>query len=76
MSLSPGHDHFHDPPFCYYCHGPTYNLGSNHNWNLLRIGCGWYNQQQHILIIILYPQDLDVDLHEPKVWDGRAPCPL
>ena len=36
----------------------------------------WYDQQQHILIIVFYPWDLEVDLHEPKVLDGGTPCPL
>ena len=40
------------------------------NWDHLRVGCGWYAQQQHILIIVFDPWDLEVDLHEPKVWDG------
>ena len=63
MSLSPGHGHFCELPSCDYSHGPIYNLGSNHDQNILRIGHGWYNQQQHILILILYPWDLEVDLH-------------
>ena len=67
---------FTSSPLCYYSHGPIYKLGSNHNQNHLKIGHGWYNQQQHILIVILYPQDLEVNLHEPKVWDGKTPCPF
>ena len=56
--------------------GPVYDFGTNHNQDHLRIGHGWYYQQQHILIIILDPLDLEVDLHKPKVRDGGAPCPL
>ena len=51
-------------------------FGSNHNHDHLRVGHGWYDQQQHILIIIFDPQDLEVDLNEPEVWDGGTPCPL
>ena len=36
----------------------------------------WYNQQQHILIIVSNPWDLEVNLHKPKVWDGCTPCPI
>ena len=25
---------------------------------------------------MFYPWDLEVDLHKPKVWDGKAPYPL
>ena len=60
----------------YQAKGPIYDFGTNHNWDHLRIDHGWYDQQQHILIIVLDPWDLEVDLHEPKVGDGRAACPL
>ena len=42
----------------------------------LRIGHGWYNQQQHILILIFDPWDLEIDLHKLNIWDGGTPCPL
>ena len=55
---------------------PIYYFGSNHDWDHLRIDHGWYKQQQHILIVIFDIQDLEVDFHEPEVWDGVTPCPL
>ena len=73
MSLSPCHGHFHKLPLCYYAHGSIYDFGSSHDQDYLRIGCGWYDQQQHILIVILDPQDLEIDLHKPEVWDGGPP---
>ena len=60
---------------CYHAKGPVYNFRTNHDQDHLRIGCGWYYQQQHILIIILDPGDLKVDLHKPKVRDGSTPIP-
>ena len=42
----------------------------------LRIGHGWDDQQQHLLTIVCDSWDLEVDLHESKVWDGCTPCPL
>ena len=51
-------------------------FGSNHDQDNLRVGHGWYDQQQDILLIVFDPQDLEVDLHKPKVWDGRTPYPL
>ena len=41
----------------------------------LRIGHGWYDHQQHILIVVLDPWDLEIDLHKPEVWVGRTPIP-
>ena len=49
---------------------------TNHNWDHFRIGHACDYQQQHILIIVCISWDLEVDLHEPKVWDGCIPCPL
>ena len=66
---------FESSPLGYDAHGPIYNFGSNHGWDHLRIGHGWYNQQQHNLIVVLDPWDLEIDLHKPEVWDGRMPCP-
>ena len=63
-------------PLGYDAHGPIYNFGSSDNWDHLRIGSGWYDQQWHILIVVLDPQDLEVDLHDPKIWDDGIPCPL
>ena len=60
---------------CYHAKGLVYDFGANHDWNHLRVGHDWYNQQQHILIIALDPWDLEVDLHKPKVRDGYAPIP-
>ena len=48
---------------------------TNHDWDHLGVGLGWYGQQQHILIIVFDPWDLEVDLHKPKVWDGCNPIP-
>ena len=62
-------------PLCYHAHGPIYNFGSNHDWDCPRMCCDWYDQQQHILIAILDPWDLEIDIHKPKVWDGRTPVP-
>ena len=44
MSLSPSHSHLHQLPVRSYSHGLIYYLGPNHDQNLFRIGCGWYNQ--------------------------------
>ena len=76
MSLCPYCGHLHQLPLGYDAHGPIYDFGSNHNWDSLRIGHGWYDQQQQILIVVLDPLDLEVDIHEPEVQDGRTPCPL
>ena len=76
VSLSLHCCHFLDLSLCYYAKGLVYDIGANHDWNCLRVGLGWYNKQQHILIIMLDPWDLEVDLHKAKVRDGCAPCPL
>ena len=76
MGLFPCHGHFCELHFGYDAHGPFYNFGSNHDQDHFRIGHGWYNQQQHILTVIFDPEDLEVDLHKHKVWDGGTPCPL
>ena len=75
VSLSLHCCHFLDLSLCYYAKGLVYDFGANHYWNCLRVGLGWYNQQQHILIIMLDPWDLEVDLHKAKVRDGCAPIP-
>ena len=33
----------------------------------VKVGHGWYDQQQHILIVVFDTWDLEVNLHEPKV---------
>ena len=63
-------------PLGHQAHGPIYDFGSNHDWEHLRIGHGWYDQQQHIFIVVFDPWDLEVSLHNPEVWDGGTPCPL
>ena len=63
-------------PLGHHAHGPIYDFGSNHNQDHLRVGHGWYDQQQHILIIGFDPQDLEVDLHKLEVLDGRTPRSL
>ena len=50
-------------------------LGTNHDWNCLGVGHGGDNQQQHILIIISHPWNLEVNFHKSKVWDGCTPVP-
>ena len=76
MSLSPHHGLLLKLPLSYQAKGPIYDLWANHNQDCLRIGHDGYGQQQHILIIMLDPWDLEVDLHKPKVGDGWAPCLL
>ena len=61
-------------PLGHCAYGPIYDFRSNHDQDHLRICCGWYNQQQHILIVVFGPWDLEVDLQEPEVWDGGTPC--
>ena len=75
ISLSQCHGHLHELPHSHQAQGPIYDFGSNHDWDHLRVGCGWYDQQQHILIIVFDPWDLEVDLHKPNVQNGRTPCP-
>ena len=55
MGLSPHHGHLHELPLSHQAHGPIYDFGSSQDQNHLRIGCDWYNQQQHILIVVLIP---------------------
>ena len=50
-------------------------LCAHHNWNCLGVGHGGDIQQQHILIIISYPWNLQVYLHKSEVWDGCTPIP-
>ena len=76
MSLSPCHGHFCKLPLGYDAQGPIYDFGSNHDQAHLGIGHGWYDQQQHILIVVFDPQDLEIGLHKPEVWDGRTTCLL
>ena len=75
VSLSPHHGHLLELSLSYQAKGPIYHFGTNHYLDHLRIGHGWYDQQQHIHIITLDGWDLEVDLHEPNVGDGRAPVP-
>ena len=75
VSLSPCCCCLLELSLCYHTKGPVNDFGTNHDWDCLRIGHGWYYHQQHILIIILDPWDLEVNLHEPKVRDGSVPIP-
>ena len=50
-------------------------LSVHYNQNCLRVGHGGDNQQQHILIIVSYPQNLAVYLHKSMVWDGCTSIP-
>ena len=59
----------------YQAKGPVYDFGANHNWDCLRIGCSWYDQQWDILIIVLDPWDLEVDLHKPLSFSAIVSCP-
>ena len=52
-----------------------YYFRTNHEQNFIRIGCGWDDQQQDILIIVCDAWNLEVDLHKLKVWDGCTSCP-
>ena len=76
VSLSPHHGCLLELHLSYQAKGPIYDLWANHNWGWLRVCHGWYDQQQHILIIMLDPWDLEVDLHEPKGGNGRVTCPI
>ena len=75
VSLSPHCSCLLELFLCYHTKDHVYDFGVNHNWDCLKVGHGSYNQQQHILIIMLDPWDLEVDLHEPKVRDGCTPVP-
>ena len=76
MGLSSHCGHLCELCLGHQAHGPIYNFGSNHDWDHLKIGCGWYGQQQHILIVVFDSWDLEVDLPEPELRDGRTPCSL
>ena len=66
---------FVSSPIGYHAHGPIYNFGSKHDWDHLRIGHGWYDQQQHILIVVLDPWDLGVGLHKLRYGMAEPPVP-
>ena len=76
VSLSPCCSCLLELSLSYQAKGPINDFGTNHNQDHLWIGHGWYDQQQHILIITLDSWDLEVVFHKPKVGDGGAPCPL
>ena len=75
MILSPHSGCLHKLPLGHHAHGPIYDFGSNHNWDYLRIGHGWYDQQHYILIVVLDPWHVEVDLHKPKVWMAEPTVP-
>ena len=55
VSLSPHHGCLLELSLSHQAKGLVYDFGCNHNQDHLRIGCGWYDQQQHILIVVLDP---------------------
>ena len=50
MSLSSHHGHLCKLSLGHQAQGPIYYFRINHYWDCLRIGCGWYDLQEHILI--------------------------
>ena len=50
-------------------------LCAHHDQNCLGVGHGGDNQQQHILVIVSYPWNLELYLHKSEVWDGCTPIP-
>ena len=73
MSLSPHHGLLCEPLLGHQAHGPICDFGSNHDWDCVRIGCGWYDQQQHILIVVFDPWDLEVDLPQTQGMGWQNP---
>ena len=53
----------------------VYYLYAHHDQNCLGVGYGGDNQQQHILIIVSYPQNLEVYLYKSEVLNGCTPNP-
>ena len=75
VSLSPHHGHLAKLSLGHQAQNPIYYFRTNHNWNCLRIGHGWDDQQQHIHIKVCDAWDLEVNLNKSKVWDGCTPIP-
>ena len=55
VSLSPCHGCFLELSLSYQAKGLVYHFRANHNQKLLGIGHCWYDQQQHILIMMWIP---------------------
>ena len=75
MGLSPCGGSFCKLPHSHKAQSFVNYLCAHHDQNCLRVGCGGDNQQQHILIIVSYPQNLEVYLHKSEVWGGCTPHP-
>ena len=75
VGLSPCHGSLHKLPQSHEIQGLVNYFCAHHDWNCLKVGHGGDNQQQHILIVTFYPQNLEVYLHISKVCDGCTPIP-
>ena len=75
VSLSPCHGSLCKFPHSHETQILVNYLRTQHNQNRLGVGHGGDNQQQHILIVISNPQNLEVNLHKSKVWEAAPPVP-
>ena len=74
-SLSPGHSCPCQLPLGHHSYCLVHDFGPNHNWDLLGVGHGRYDQQQYILIITFYTWDLQISLYNTQVWSDRTSLP-
>ena len=88
--LFPGHGCPHKFSFCHHSHHPIYNFASDHDWDLLGVGCGQYDQQQNLLkpfipricrLTSTYPRYGMAEppipsssINLPRGWTFRAMC--
>ena len=75
VGLSPCHGSLCKLPHSHETQAFVDYLCAHHIQNCLGVGHGGDNQQQHILVVTFYPQNLEVYLHKSEVWDGCAPIP-
>ena len=75
VGLSPCHGSLCKLPCSHETQSFVDYICAHHDQNCLGVSCGGENQQQHILIVAFYPQNLEVYLQKSEVWDGWTPIP-
>ena len=75
VSLFPGHSCPHEFPLGHLSHCPGYDFGPDHNWDLLRVGHGQYDQQQDVFIITFIPVICRLTIMYPRYGMAEPPVP-
>ena len=75
VSLSPCHGHLCELSLGHQAQDPIYDFRTNHDWDCLGIGCGWDDQEQHILIIVFDAGIWRLTSIKPRYGMATLPVP-